>query len=629
MILSNYNGLTLIGYPFNIIIIFSFILTFVFVTLNYIGKFNKFISKSYITILPIFFFIVYTSIVFTFILIDVTFAKNFVVYTYFALLIVTIFNFSKFKFFYIKNYNFFLEKIKKKNKLEIFILYSFIILYFLVSILPISDADSLNYHSGFASTAIKNRNLDFLKDVELIDFNFFFIGYGEIFNFIGLSLGLDNFGSVLNFLSIIIIFLYLLKNYTTNVLLVSISIISSPILISLISSQKNYLLPISLLSILFLNIYKLNLNKKDLFFFLTISFFAIASKTSLVPFAILLIIILSYIAYKNKYFKNFIYNFIISFLIILTPFLFKNIFYHSDIFPPFTAELLNYNSKEASEFTNWIRGYDVTISIKNLFYLPILFIIPHFTESGKLLFSFSQITKIFGIQFYNFLFVRRADNNYIILLICISILILLTKNISTRWFLLIFILLQFSILEFRLINNNFLKKIIYLQSFFVFAIILSFTIFSIYLISTGSKEKFYEKFSYGYSFSRILNNFVTEYNLKEHEYILYSHRSHFWNDSKNNVINLGNDYNELYNFSNNKVSFNKKIIEKISDKKIKMIIFKEHFNDISIFNLKNDCTYNYIEFKDNRQTRNLFLYGKKNYSYIYFENGDLIKCFGL
>ena len=48
-----------------------------------------------------------------------------------------------------------------------------------------------------------------------------------------------------------------------------------------------------------------------------------------------------------------------------------------------------------------------------------------------------------------------------------------------------------------------------------------------------------------------------------------------------------------------------------------------------MFNLKSDCTYNYIEFKDNRQTRNLFLYGKKKYSYIYFENGDLIKCFGL
>jgi hypothetical protein len=337
----------------------------------------------------------------------------------------------------------------------------------LISLLPISDADSLNYHSGFASIAIKNKNLDFLKDVELIDFNFFFIGYGEIFNFIGLSLGLDNFGSVLNFLSIIIIFLYLLKNYTTNVLLVSISIISSPILISLISSQKNYLLPISLLSILFLNIYKDNLKKKDLFFFLTISFFAIASKTSLVPFASLLIIILSYISYKNKYFKNFIYNFIVSFLIILTPFFFKNIFFHSDIFPPFTAELLHYNSKEASEFTNWIRSYDVTISFKNLFYLPLLFIIPHFAESGKIIFSFSQITKIFGIQFYNFLFVRRADYNYVLLLICIFILIFSTKNISTRWFLLIFLLLQFSLLEFQFINNNLFKKL-FIYSLFLF-----------------------------------------------------------------------------------------------------------------------------------------------------------------
>ena len=69
-----------------------------------------------------------------------------------------------------------------------------------------------------------------------------------------------------------------------------------------------------------------------------------------------------------------------------------------------------------------------------------------------------------------------------------------------------------------------------------------------------------------------------------------------------------------------------KKIEKISDKKIKMIIFKEHFNDISMFNLKSDCTYNYIEFKDNRQTR-IFFFMEKKYSYIYFENGDLIKCF--
>ena len=58
-----------------------------------------------------------------------------------------------------------------------------------------------------------------------------------------------------------------------------------------------------------------------------------------------------------------------------------------------------------------------------------------------------------------------------------------------------------------------------------------------------------------------------------------------------------------------KVSF-KKIIEKISDKKIKMIIFKEHFNDISMFNLKSDCTYNYINLKITGK-RNFFFMEKK------------------
>ena len=627
MILDNYTGLTLVSYPLNILIIFSFVITFIYVSLNNFFPLIKITSNSNIILIPFFFFIIYTSIVFIILLVDVLVARYYVIFTYLLLLVFSIYKFKNFKFFYKKKYNYFISKVKKIKNFELFILFSFFTLYFLISILPISDADSLNYHSGFASMVIKNNNLNFLRNTEIIDFNFFFVGYGEIINFIGLSLGLDNFGSVINFSSIVLIFLYLLQNYRKNVSFVAISIISSPILISLISSQKNYLLPITLLSILFLNIYKNNFRKQDLIIFSTIIYFVIASKTSMFIFAIFAILILGYISVRKNFFSYFLNISLILCFFILIPFIYKNIFFHLDILPPFTGELFNNNSKEASNFTNWIRSYGVTLSLQNLFYLPFLFLLPHYADSGKIIFSITQITKIFGLQFYNFLFVRGVSKYYIFLLLSIFFFILITKNISTRWFLLIFLLLQYSILEFKFNNYHFFKKIIYIQSFLVSVILLIFIIFSFFFLITGGKEKFYDRFSYGYSFSQKISNLINKHDLKDDEYILYSHRSQFWNDYSKNLINFGNDYNELYNYKNNEIYLNKKIIKKLSNKKIKIIIFKEHFNDITNININKNCRYIYEKFSENRQTRNIFLSGQKKYSYIYFIEDNLIKCF--
>ena len=625
IIFNNYSGLTLLNYPINVLLVFSFILMFTFTSLkSYKILFNT-ISKHNIILVPVSTFIIYISIIFNLVLIDIVIAKTFIYLSYISLIVFTLINFLNIKILFKnlikKNSTFF-----KKKKFELIVISILVLIYFLLSILPISDADSLNYHSGFASIALQNENLEFLKKTEIIDFNFFFVGFGEIINFIGISFGVDNFGSVLNFFSLILISTYLLQNYKKNVYFVILSIFSSPILIPLITSQKGYLLPITLLSIIFLNIYKRKIQKVDYFLLIVVISFTIGSKTSMIPFAFLIYLILGYLSFKQKNFLFFLKSFLIASIIVLFPFFLKNLMFHGDIFPPFTRELFNLNSNEASEFAKWIRSYDVNLTLKNLLYLPFLFLIPHFADGEKIFFSITQITKIYGVQFYNFVFVKNLHNLYIFLILSIFLLILVTSNISTRWFLLIFLLTQYSLLEFKFNNNFYFKILIYLQSLLVIFLLIIFTIFSYYLLIMGGKDKFYDQFSYGYSYSKKIEKLITKFDLNKDDYLLHSHRSKFWNNYKKNFINYGNDYNELYQISNNHLIFNTSIKEDVIDKNIKIFILKGNFENLDFLNFNNNCEIKYGKILDKRQTRNPFHSGKKEYTYVYFVNRNLFDC---
>jgi len=623
--LSYHHGLEIFDYPYNIFVSLTFLISFIFFSLKNYKFFFPGISKSYLLLVPFAYFSIFISIVFGFLFINFYLAKYFIIFVYFFIFAYTTLNIKELKK-YLKLFFKKVFKIKKTNLNDKLILI-FLCIYFIISLLPITDADSLNYHYGFASILLRYKNLDFLNDVEIIDFNFFFVGFGEIINFIGLVLCLDNFGSQINFTAIILIYYFILQYYKNkNNSYIFLSIIASPLLMSMISSQKTYLLPVTLLSILFLKIYKRQVSKNEIFLLLIIIFFTVGSKINLIPFAFLCGLILMYFCHKKKYLNYFFKYLLISFIIILSPYLYKNIFFHHDLLPPFLLEITNNNSIKTSEFLKWIRSYDVKLSLYNFVMLPLIMIIPHIVDNGRVMFSYTQISKIYGIQFYNFLFVKKLDKYYLLLIFSIFTIVLLTMNISTRWFLLLFLLIQFSSLEFEQTKNSFFSFMVFIQSIFVALILIFFISFSFNNFAEGGKESFYSNLSFGYSFAQKINKLRNKYGLKEKEYILHRHRSHFWTNNHDYIINYGNDYNQLVDIKDNKIILNKMIKNKVKNKNIKIIVLGGRLENMINNFIKRECNIKIGQIFDNRPARNIFNLGKKEYTYIYFSKGDLINC---
>ena len=132
------------------------------------------------------------------------------------------------------------KKIKKKNKdLYFYTLLIYIFLYFLLSLSPLTSADVLDYHAG---TALNILRLDqYLLSPEW--FTGMQSGAGEVLIALGFSVGSEQFGSLIQFSSIITI-LGIMTNFAEKNNLFSskyfliLTFLSCPILIFLISGNK-------------------------------------------------------------------------------------------------------------------------------------------------------------------------------------------------------------------------------------------------------------------------------------------------------------------------------------------------------------------------------------------------------
>ena len=121
IIFNNYSGLTLLNYPINVLLVFSFILMFTFTSLkSYKILFNT-ISKHNIILVPVSTFIIYISIIFNLVLIDIVIAKTFIYLSYISLIVFTLIYFLNIKILFKnlikKNSTFF-----KKKKFELIVI---------------------------------------------------------------------------------------------------------------------------------------------------------------------------------------------------------------------------------------------------------------------------------------------------------------------------------------------------------------------------------------------------------------------------------------------------------------------------------------------------------------------------
>ena len=129
--------------------------------------------------------------------------------------------------------------IQNTNYLVFYLTLAIIAFYFILSITPVTDADSLDYHIGFPLEILRKGGLYFKLEWK----HSRVIGLGEFINLIGLIIRTDNIGSSLNFISLCFLLL-VTYNYTSNKqknILLTLVILSTPLLIQLIPNyyQEN------------------------------------------------------------------------------------------------------------------------------------------------------------------------------------------------------------------------------------------------------------------------------------------------------------------------------------------------------------------------------------------------------
>jgi|TARA_B110000037_G_C17099572_1_gene497452 hypothetical protein len=422
---------------------------------------------------------------------------------------------------------FFLQKnvkFKKKyffdyNKLLLII---FLISFFLLSLAPITDADSLDYHISVPIYVI-NYGL-FPKDISW--FHAAQSGIAEIPIIFGLVVGAEQFGSLCQFSGLISIVGILIKNiseltkknfYNKKYYLIFL-FLSIPVLIFLSSTAKPQLILISFSILAFvITIYDFDCSKKAniffKFFFITLLLYvSFEGKFSFILSSFIIWIIASYKILKKGNYNIFLIVCLILLIISFPSFYWKYINYDG-----------NFVNKIYFPFFNIIEGYDQFYESLNQCEFPCsktFFLIPN---------SVGRYTESLGIAIFSilFLFFVKEKNKVLIIISVIFYLIILSffGKFSPRFFiepvLWSIIVIKYSKIAFSNIFFRLIKYLILLQS----SVSLAAILFGIITISIGSltpnlKNLVLNNSAYGYDLAKWVNQ-----NLEKDKKVLYTHRS--------------------------------------------------------------------------------------------------------
>ena len=258
--------------------------------------------------------------------------KNFF---YFVTILILIFFLTNLKI--LLKINVYLFKKKNLNFLDKFKFLTLIIFFF-ISILPLSDADSVSTHLYFPAKILTDNNLifDLPKDIELLSYL-----NSEVLLIIAPILKSDNFGSQLNFFTLLLSFFFLKEKNNFQLLLVS-----CPLIIFFISTQKLQLFfgLIYLFTLIYIFNFKIK-NKIEIFLVCYLLIFYSSGKMYYSLFALPLFVI--FLIKNKQFFKSVIFYSFVSFFLILFPILLKKYISFSNPLAPFFNNLFNkYKSKK-------------------------------------------------------------------------------------------------------------------------------------------------------------------------------------------------------------------------------------------------------------------------------------------
>ena len=416
-------------------------------------------------------------------------------------------------------------------------------IFFLIAILPISDADSLASHLHFASYVFLNglSDLNLLKFIEFTSF-----ANSEVLLIFSPILKSDNFGAQLNLISLLILFIINIKKNNSFFLF----LVSCPLIILFISTQKLQLFYSILFLVLFIVVHKkLVESKLEIFIFLLLLSFYASGKLSYVLIAGPLFIY--FLFSKKKEYKFIFINSLICFLLTLLPVLLIKYNYFGNPVTPFFDDIFNKGRPIIESFALSLRSSEGWLLNPDDIRIYIKPFIPT---------SLSSLSSSLGILFIFFLFnfsLLRKLNYYPLIII---ILIISTGQILPRYYFEAFLILAFF---YELKNYRLLKVLIYTQASLVLTFSLSFIFLSYYSEKViFDKEKYMNRFSYSFFNSKEYNKL----NISENILATYQDRTSLF--IKDNIYAV-RPINNLNLLNNNKL---KNLIDYINNNSIEYII---------------------------------------------------------
>jgi hypothetical protein len=389
--------------------------------------------------------------------------KYFTIVAYFLLILGIVFLKISFKFLTLKIQT---TVANSNNLLEFFLIIGFLFL----SMSAITNADSLDYHIGAAIEILNTGG--FPNRQEWFHGNL--AGNGEVLIALGLSIGAEQFASMLQFLgllgisSILAFFKGLeeheLPSFVRKTLVLS--FLSSPVLIFLVSSAKPQLLPIAmnfLALICFLNFSKKEKNFNIYGVYIFIISLCMTASQSKMSFLMSSGLILVFIFFNNINLRNFLYVFWMSIalgLIIIFPMYYKKYLLFNHISAEFFLSPIPSYLPGSLQFQSFLKSYtDSSI------FFPLSLIVP---------ISMGSYTTTLGFSLFIILFIklkyRRTIVGLYILAFSIFILGVFFGQKTSRFFLEPFLILLLSFLYISSKSNFnfkafiFFRKVIKIQS---------------------------------------------------------------------------------------------------------------------------------------------------------------------
>jgi len=492
-----------------------------------------------------------------------------------------------------------------------FLIFALIILYFLLSISPITSGDSVSYHLGAAKYIMKNAQFS----PDLFSAESALVGANEFLNTFALSIKAYQFTSLKNFIGIISI-IGIIKKFSLKSSLDSDSqnflllcILSTPIFVFLITSSKSQLFSISLIFFCYaLLIHCINFNEdnnflvKASYFLMVLPIVAIQTKIS---FSLSFFIVITTFFFTSIK-KIKILNFILLFLLLCAIGLLPPILWKQSITNyPFYNFIIN-------PFPLNIPGFDMVYQNSKGYYedkFPLLLLFP---------LDLADLTQFIGLGILTIFFIIgcKFQNKKILITIILFFLFVysLLGQKAPRFYLEIYCLL---ILVFSFVIKDIYKKItfkifkfgIVTQAIFVLSICL-FGVITLLpgIFSDNLHKKTLSKYASGYNLYNWANSI-----LPEDSVTLISHRSYYF--AEKNIIYFG--MSDFLNKTN--INYH---LKKIKEKKPDFIIFYGHHTNNFNYGRLNfkDCTKG-LFIKKNKagfhETRNPFNRGDYYNAYIY------------